>query len=165
MTYHEINRNRDTGRAGMIDAMLNRIGQVHERATVKTVFGEPYQLDSRTIIPIARVAYGFGFGGGRADGKAAAGDEGAATQWGETRRRAPGAGTDAADGTDAIPGFGVGGGGGAGVSVRPVAVLEMTGGETKIRPIVDVTRVVIAGMLLAAWNVFWITYTIRRRNR
>ena len=149
----------------MIDAMLTRIGQVHERATVKTVFGEPYQLDGRTIVPVAKVTYGFGFGGGRANGKAHAEDEGAATQRREAGRRAASATTDAADGTDATPGFGVGGGGGGGVSVRPVAVLEMTGAETKIRPIVDVTRLVIAGMLLAAWNVFWITYTIRRRSR
>jgi len=27
---------------------------------------------------------------------------------------------------------------------------------------VDVTRVALAGMLLAAWNVFWITYTVRK---
>ena len=150
----------------MIDAMLNRIGQVQERATVKTVFGEPYQLDGRTIVPVARVAYGFGFGGGRGNGKTPIPDEGAAVRGGETGRRAARtAGADAAGGTDGIPGSGVGGGGGAGVSVRPVAVLEVTGAETKIRPIVDVTMLVTAGMLLAAWNVFWITYTIRRRNR
>jgi len=146
----------------MIDAMLNRIGQVNERATVKTVFGEPYQVNGRTIIPIARVAYGFGFGGGRANGKTPAEDEGAAIRGRETGRGA--AGASAVGGTDAILGSGVGGGGGAGVSVRPVAVLEMTGGETKIRPVVDVTRVVLAGMLLAAWNVFWITYTVRRTS-
>ena len=148
----------------MIDAMLNRIGQVHERATVKTVFGEPYQLDGRTIVPVARVAYGFGFGGGRANGKAPAEDEGAAAQRRETGRRAANAGADAAYGTEAIPGSGVGGGGGAGVTVRPVAVLEMSGAETKVRPIVDVTRIVLAGMLLVAWNVFWITFTVRRTS-
>jgi ABC-type xylose transport system permease subunit len=41
-------------------------------------------------------------------------------------------------------------------------VLEVSGAETKFRPIVDVTRVVIAGMLLGAWSVFWITYTVRK---
>lgn len=149
----------------MIDAMLNRFGQVHERATVKTVFGEPYQLDGRTIVPIARVTYGFGFGGGRGSRGAPAEDEVAATERRETGGRAASAKANEADGTDAMPGFGVGGGGGGRVSVRPVAILEVTGAETKIRPIVDVTRVAIAGMLLVAWNVFWVTYTIRRRNR
>jgi uncharacterized spore protein YtfJ len=88
------------------------------------------------------VSYGFGFGGGRADSKAPVEDEVAAA--------------------NTTSGSGMGGGGGAGISVRPMAVLEMTGAETKIRPVVDVTRLAIAGMLLVAWNVFWITYTVRR---
>ena len=135
----------------MFEAMLSRIGDLQQSAGVKTVFGEPYQVGGRTIIPIAKVSYGFGVGGGRADGgepdepESAAGGGPRAT----SRRMARGAG----------------GGGGAGVSVRPVAVLEVSAGETKVRPIVDVTRLVLAGMLLAAWNVFWITYTVRRKER
>lgn len=136
----------------MFETMLSRIGEAQERATVKTVFGEPYQVDGRTIIPIARVAYGFGFGGGRANGKAP--DEMEVEPGGshrETGRRTM------------EPNGGPGGGGaGAGVSVRPVAVLEISGGETKVRPIIDVTRLAITGMLLGAWSVFWITYTVRR---
>ncbi len=54
-----------------------------------------------------------------------------------------------------------GGGGGGGVSVRPIAVLEITDKETKMKPIFDVNRLALAAMLLAAWNVFWITYTRR----
>lgn len=34
-------------------------------ASVKTVFGEPIEIKGRTIIPVARVAYGFGVGSGR----------------------------------------------------------------------------------------------------
>ena len=140
----------------MIEAMLNRIGQVHERAAVKTVFGEPYEINGRTIIPIARVLYGFGFGAGRSDGHAPD-DEDPLSSGRRGRRAAKPGGSD--DGAGAS---GTGGGGGAGISVRPVAVLEIKGAETKIRPIVDVTRLAIAGMLLAAWNVFWISYTVRR---
>ena len=117
----------------MLEEMLNRIGQVHERASVRTVFGEPLQVDGRTIIAIAKVQYGFGFGVGRSKEKEKDEEE-----------------------------SGEGGGGGAGVSIRQVAVLEITGQETKVKPVVDVTRLALAGMLLAAWNVLWITYTIRR---
>ncbi len=117
----------------MLEEMLNRIGQVHDRATVRTVFGEPFQVDGRTIIPVAKVQYGFGFGAGRSNEKEKEEEE-----------------------------SGEGGGGGAGVSIRPVAVLEISGQDTKVKPIVDVTRLALAGMLLAAWNVMWITYTIRR---
>lgn len=116
----------------MLEEMLNRIAQVHERASVRTVFGEPFQVDGRTIIPVAKVQYGLGFGMGRKEKEK---DE---------------------------AGAGEGGGGGAGVSIRPIAVLEITGQETKVKPVVDVTRLALAGMLLAAWNVWWITYTIRR---
>jgi uncharacterized spore protein YtfJ len=120
----------------MFDEMLNRIGQLHERATVKTVFGEPYQVDGRTVVPVAKVAYGFGFGAGRGDAKK--------------------------NGAHESGRGGAGGGGGGRVSVRPVAVLEVSGTETKIKPIVDVTRLATACMVLAAWSVFWITYTVRR---
>lgn len=120
----------------MLEEMLSRIGQVHDRASVKTVFGEPLQIDGRTIIPVAKVRYGFGVGfGGMGRGKK------------EREEQEP---------------SGEGGGGGAGVSVTPVALLEITGQETKVKPVVDVTRLAVAGMLLAAWNVLWITYTIRR---
>jgi uncharacterized spore protein YtfJ len=128
----------DASRAGgtaMVEEILNRMGQVQERASVKTVFGEPYQVNGRTVVPVAKFSYGYGFGGGRGE-------------------RKPG---------DAEPGGGGSGvGGGGRVSVRPIAVLEMSGSETTVKPIVDVTRLAIAGMVLVAWNVFWITYTVRR---
>ncbi|MBI3998713.1 MAG: hypothetical protein HY355_06735 [Armatimonadetes bacterium] len=120
----------------MLEDLMNRIGQVHERATVKTVFGEPFQVNGRTIIPVAKVAYGFGFGAGRSNEREKEEEE-----------------------------TGEGGGGGGGVSVRPVAVLEISGQDTKVKPIVDVTRLALAGMVLAAWNVFWIAYTIRKMAR
>ena len=34
-------------------------------ASVKSVYGEPFAANGRTIIPVARVAYGFGGGSGR----------------------------------------------------------------------------------------------------
>jgi uncharacterized spore protein YtfJ len=120
----------------MIEEILSRIGQVHDRASVKTVFGEPLQIDGRTIIPVAKVRYGFGLGFG-----------GVGRAKKEREEQEP---------------SGEGGGGGAGVSVTPVALLEITAQETKVKPVVDVTRLAVAGMLLAAWNVLWIAYTIRR---
>ena len=45
--------------------MLHRIGDaLGSTATVKSVFGEPIQADGKTIVPVARVAYGFGGGSG-----------------------------------------------------------------------------------------------------
>lgn len=124
----------------MFEEILNRFGEINERATVKTVFGEPYQMNGHTIIPVAKVSFGFGFGGGQGTLKA------------NGPRSAGEAGKDA----------GGGAGGGGRVSVRPIAVLEVGADETKVKPIVDFARLALAGMLLAAWNVFWITYTVRR---
>ncbi len=58
-----------------------------------------------------------------------------------------------------------GAGGGAGASVRPLAFLEIGGGKTRIRPILDFTRLALAGMALVAWITFWITVTIRARAK
>jgi uncharacterized spore protein YtfJ len=141
----------------MFEEVLNRIGELHQRATVKAVFGEPYQVDGRTIIPIAKVAYGYGLGGGRANGRDADTSDGTPGVHRETEAGPAGGAVRA--------GWGAGGGGGAGISARPVAVLEVSAAETKVRPIVDVTRLALAGMALVAWNVFWITYTVRRVRR
>jgi len=117
----------------MLEEVLGRLSRIDEKATVRTVFGEPIHQNGRVIIPVAKVAYGFGFGGGRNAEKEKEEEE-----------------------------SNEGAGGGGGVSVRPVAILEINEKETRIRPIVDVTRLALAGMLLTAWNVFWITYTVRK---
>jgi uncharacterized spore protein YtfJ len=116
-----------------VENLVGQVSRVHERATVKTVFGDPMPIDGRTIIPVAKVGYAFGVGMGR--------------------------------GGLEKEGSGEGGGGGGGLNVRPVAVLEVRHDEVRVRPIADVTRLALAGMLLAAWNVFWITTTIRAAMR
>jgi len=58
-----------------------------------------------------------------------------------------------------------GGGGGGGIRVEPLAVIEVVGEKLKIQPIVNVTRLATVGMLLMAWNVFWISRTIRAAAR
>ena len=45
----------------MIDAAVDHL---RSTASVKTVYGEPVVIDGKTIIPVARVAYGFGGGTG-----------------------------------------------------------------------------------------------------
>ncbi len=68
-------------------------------ATVNTVFGEPIKAGDRTIIPVARVAYGFG--GGSGTSRAGRGGDGAGIG-------------------------GEGGGGGGGVAALPVGVVEVS---------------------------------------
>lgn len=54
-----------------------------------------------------------------------------------------------------------GGGGGGGMRVRPVALIEVADGKVKVEPIVDVSRLGMMAMVVCAWSVFWIAYTIR----
>ncbi len=63
---------------------------------------------------------------------------------------------------DGSPG---GGGGGGAVRIEPLALIELEEGRVKMTPIVNVTRLALMGMLLVAWNVFWITRTIRVTSR
>jgi uncharacterized spore protein YtfJ len=49
-----------------------------------------------------------------------------------------------------------GGGGGGGMRVEPVAFVEISDGKIRVEPIVNVTKLVIAAMVLVGWSVFWI---------
>ena len=53
----------------MFDRLIDRIGDVQGKATVRTVFGDPMQVHGRTIIPVAKVRFGFGMGMGRGKDK------------------------------------------------------------------------------------------------
>jgi uncharacterized spore protein YtfJ len=55
----------------------------------------------------------------------------------------------------------VGGGGGGSAGARPVALIEVTDDQTVVHPIVDETKVAIAGIALGAW-VFAVLYLTLR---
>lgn len=83
--------------------MLEKIGgSLGSTATVKAVFGEPIHLEGKTVVPVAKVAYGFGAGGGRKPARQ--------------------------DGTGEPS---EGGGGGGGVSAFPAGALEITSSQTR----------------------------------
>lgn len=79
---------------------------LREQADVRTVFGEPIVAEGRTVVPVARVAYGFGGGYG----------EGGVVD-----------GTVVPDDPDRLPAErGDGGGLGGGLVATPVGVVELT---------------------------------------
>jgi uncharacterized spore protein YtfJ len=54
--------------AGRADRLVERLAElVGAKAGVRTVFGEPIRQGDLTVVPVARVRWGFGGGGGRAD--------------------------------------------------------------------------------------------------
>ena len=58
-------------------------------------------------------------------------------------------------------GEGGGGGGGGGGSSNPVAVIDISGGDVKITPINDSTRIALSGLMFMAWVSFWLFLTVR----
>jgi len=84
--------------------MLEKISDsLGTSANVRSVFGEPIHSEGKTVVPVAKVAYGFGAGSGAGRGK---GNE-------ESGRNAEG------------------GGGGGGVRAFPAGALEITAGQTR----------------------------------
>ena len=91
--------------------LIQKIGEtLGSAATVKSVFGEPIHVDGKTVIPVAKV--GYGFGGGFGSGK----DSAHPDRQGE------------------------GGGGGGGVRAFPAGALEITGSATRFVPFTDLRQ-------------------------
>ncbi|OIO89209.1 MAG: hypothetical protein AUK03_14855 [Anaerolineae bacterium CG2_30_64_16] len=115
-------------------ATIEPIEEMLQHLNVNAVFGEPRQEGDVTVIPVASVAYGFGYGAGHS------GEE-----------------TDPAAATGAAGGSGGGGGGAA----QPQGFIRIHAGGVEYVPIVDPVRIVLAGTAMIAWSVFWITRAIR----
>lgn len=113
--------------------MLEKISHsLGSSATVKAVFGEPIHAEGKTIVPVAKVAYGFGAGGGHHPGHH--------------------------DGHPGEPAEG--GGGGGGVRAFPAGALEITHDGTRFVPFTDLrwlagafaAGAVLGGLLLRRKN-------------
>jgi len=98
--------------------------ELGHHATVDAVFGQPQMIGERTVIPVARLAYGFGGGAGGGP-------------QGRQRRAAPSPEPAA---QAAAEGFGFGGGGG--VRAEPVAVVEIGPRGLRVVPVVDADRLI-----------------------
>lgn len=102
-----------------------------------SVFGEPIREGSVTVVPVAEVrfAFGYGYGSGRGRGEEAEG----------------GSSTDEGSGC----------GSGAGGRASAKGYIRISGDEVTFEPVLDVTRLALAGIAFAAWSVFWIGRALR----
>jgi len=107
-----------------IKELLESIAERVGRAGVSMVFGEPHVVRTRTVIPVASVSFGFGGGGGESAHDE--GDQPASS----------------------------GGGGGGGGKATPVAVIEVSDEGTHVLPIVDITRIRLAGFACLALGLW-----------
>jgi uncharacterized spore protein YtfJ len=125
------------------------IEQLIHKLGAEAVFGAPHTEKGETIIPVAQVEFGFGYGSGY--GQSQGDDED------EDEEATPEAAPEAAQ----KAGEGGGGGGGAGGRVTPRGYIRISAEGVKYEPIMDETRIPLAGILMGAWTIFWIAMTIR----
>ena len=104
---------------------------------VGAVFGEPIREGSVTVVPVAEVRFAFGYGYGSGRGR------------GEETEGGPSTGE------------GSGGGSGAGGRVSAKGYIRISADEVRFEPVLDVTRLALAGIAFAAWSVFWIGTAMR----
>ena len=130
---------RKAGDGGPIDGFIERMAErIGGKASVRAVFGDPIQRDDITIIPVARVRWGFGGGAGTGPIAVGPGRAGKGSPFSETG--------DDAGGTANQTGSGSGGGGGA--TADPVGYLEIGPDGATFHQIT--TARPSAGFLLAA---------------
>jgi uncharacterized spore protein YtfJ len=100
------------------------MNHARDAMTVKRVFGDPYEKDGVTVIPVASIMGGAGAGGGTGVG---ARPEGASEE--------AGAGTGDAGAADS--GYGMG----YGLRATPAGVYVIKDGEVEWKPALDTSRV------------------------
>lgn len=117
------------------------IEAAREAITVRRVFGDAYEADGATIIPVAKVigTGGMGYGAGALGEPAPSGEQ--------------------------AGGEGSGGGGGFVVRARPLGVYVVRDGAVQWQPALDINRTILGGQLVGAVAVVAISWALRRRWR
>ncbi len=119
-----------------VTRLLDAFDAMRKEANVNACFGAPVTTEGRTVIPVARVGYGFGMGTGHP-------------------RLPPGGSGE--EHLAASPG---GRGGGGGMTSSPIGLIEIEPEGVHVEPILDQQRVAIVAMLVGAWAIFWLTHTL-----
>src|SRR4030042_514668 len=113
-----------------LDRFQDTLDEFLAAADVRVVYGEPIEHDETMIIPTAEVLCGLGFGVGR----------GGATS-SELGQEKPSQGS------------GSGGGGGGRILSRPVAVVIVNSEGVRVEPVVDITKIALAGLTALGFMV------------
>lgn len=105
------------------------VSRLLEAARAEAVFGRPIEREDVTIIPVSEVNVGLGVGGGK--------------------------GFNPAKELEKQP-SGEGAGGGGGAKGRPVAVIVLGRDGVSVRPVLDLTKVLLAVFTTAGLTLFWL---------
>ena len=117
--------------------MQEILEKAKDTVNVRQAFGEPYERDGVTIIPVAKVGSGGAGGGGE--------------------------GTGGPDGKG--PGTGSGQGFGYGLGTTPIGVYVIKNGTVEWQPAVDVTQIVLRAQLVAIVGLLTIRSIAKHRRK
>ena len=120
---------------------LEPIEKMVDELGVGAVFGEPIREGDVTVVPVAEVRFTFGYGYGSGRGS---------REEPESKPRAD---------------EGSGGGSGAGGRASAKGYIRISADDVRFEPVLDVTRLSLAGIAFAAWSVFWISSAMRAFGR
>ncbi len=124
-----------------LDSFQDTMEEFLAAADVRVVYGEPIQHEDTIIIPTAEVLCALGFGVGS------------------------GGGTDMSkDPDNPSVGKGSGGGGGGRILSRPVAVVIASPEGVRVEPVVDITKVALAGLTALGFMVGMMFRMSRRHH-
>ncbi len=115
------------GRQEQVTPDLSPIERMIERLDSTAVFGQPTRQGDVTIIPVAEIAFGFGYGSN----------------------------------PKAEHATGAAGGSGAGGRATPRGYIQITPRNVTFKATPNSNILGLAGILMVAWNVFWVTRTVR----
>ncbi|MGB8771130.1 MAG: spore germination protein GerW family protein [Candidatus Korobacteraceae bacterium] len=121
---------------GPVEILRTLGDRLQTSASVKSVFGDPITVGDKTVIPVARIRYGMGAGGG-------------------SFSRDNSSGSDTPSGKS-------GGGGGGGIIASPKGVLEVSPAGTRFIAFADRKRLSVA---VAAGFLFGVAFGWRRSRR
>jgi uncharacterized spore protein YtfJ len=132
-----------------IQTLLDTVSDLRDKASVSAVFSAPVTVEGHTVIPVAKIGYGFRL----------AGREIGAIEEETTDIPADEETDEAMDerkrDTGGITGLGC-------VRARPMAVIEVTPEGVRVEPIVDEQRLSLAGAMLVGWSIFWLARALTR---
>jgi uncharacterized spore protein YtfJ len=118
-----------------LERMFKVVEDLGGTASADAAFGEPVEAEGKVLISVAETTKGFGM----------------------AFQEQIAEGEQAAPSVDEQGPMGVGGAGRA----RPVAMVEVTAEGTVIRPVVDETKVFLAGIALMGWILLWVVAAVR----
>jgi len=135
-----------------VEGVYRHVAAARDALTVRRVFGEAYEADGATVIPVARVFGGSGTGAGRGDGSGTLrGDntgDGSGDGAGEGDDREASASTrgDGSGREAAVSG----GMGGFAVHARPAGVFVIRDGEVTWKPAWNLNAAILGGQVLSS---------------